>query len=129
MEPRPIQLWHVYFVPKCPYTTPIKDKFVLIACYDKDAMGFLINSKISNWLQNRPPRLVCEAPILAAEHSFLKHDSWVDCQSIFPFYSWDLNRQYGEISAKAKMSVMTAIHACPVLARKYKRIILQNESR
>ena len=60
------QLWHIYFVKRCTHTEPIKDKFVVIVYIGKNPMGFLINSKVTDWLIRRPQLL---------EAALEKHDS------------------------------------------------------
>lgn len=122
-----IKSWYVYFVPNCKHTTPIKDKFVVIAYIDQNPMGFFINSRITNWIQNRQNLLICVPSIPAADHSFLKHDSYVDCQSIYEFLPQDVDHNIGVVSEKTKSDLLDAIHACPKLERKYKKLILSNE--
>jgi hypothetical protein len=128
MPPTP-QLWHIYFVKNCAHTTPIKDKFVLIVFLGKNPRGFLINSNITNWIRKRPHLLACEAPILAAEHPFLKHDSCVDCHELYEFFEWELDKNMGKVSEQAKASVLTAIQLCPSIERRYKNVILRREGR
>ncbi len=87
---RKAKLWHVYFAPRCNHVRPYpKDKFVVVVHIDKNAMGFLINSKISDWLRKRPDLLTCEASILVEQHPFLDHDSYVDCRDIYEFFEWE----------------------------------------
>ena len=121
-----IKLWHIYFVPNCPFTTPIKDKYVIPVCiYQKKLMGFLINSEISNFIRNKPELMDCEAQIRAFDHSTLKHDSIVDCHTIFPFNEWDFQGERGEVSLPAKKQILRAVKLCPSLENKYKKLILE----
>jgi hypothetical protein len=120
-----IKLWHIYFVPNCAFTKPIKDKYVIPVCiYNKKIMGFLINSEITNYVRNRPELLDCEAPLKAFDHSALKHDSIVDCHTIFPFNDWDFQGERGEVSPDAKKQILRAVKLCPSLENKYKKLIL-----
>jgi hypothetical protein len=123
-----IKPWSIYFIPNCAHTDPPKDKYAVIACIDKNPMGFLINSRITPWLQKHHGLLVCDPQIRASEHSFLKHDSFVDCQMIYEFFDWEIERKVGLISKQAKADILKAIHDCPSLERRYKKLILSNEN-
>jgi hypothetical protein len=115
-------------VEKCFHTKPLpKDKFVVIAHFDQNAMGLLINTRVTDWLRRHPHLLACEATILAAEHKFLKYDSYVDCQDIFPFHEWELTGHRGEVSPHAKLAILAAIRDCPTIVRKYKTAILNRD--
>lgn len=128
MRREDIKLWYIYFAKNCNHAKPLpKDKYVVIVSIDKNPMGFLINSKISNWLQQRPELLVCEVVIHSDEHLPLKHDSFVDCQSIYEFFDWELTRREGEVSLSAKKAILKAIRDCITIERKYKNRILNSE--
>jgi hypothetical protein len=121
------KLWHIYLAENCFHTDPPKDKYVVISHIDESIMGFLINSKITPWLSRHPNLVVCEAVITAQGHSFLKYNSFVDCQKIYPFYDWELTRHVGEVSPNAKLSILQALSVCPTLERKYKTAILSRD--
>jgi hypothetical protein len=122
------KLWHIYFARNCNHVKPLpKDKFVVIVHIDKNPMGFLVNSHISNWLRKRPHLLACEASISSDEHSCLKHDSFVDCHSIYAFFDWELTSERGEVSHRAKINILKAIRDCPTIERKYKEAILNRD--
>jgi hypothetical protein len=100
---------------------------VVIAHIDnKRPMGFLINSKISNWLRKRPGLLICEVSISAAEHTCLRYDSFVDCRDLFSFNDWEIKRRVA-VSEQAKIAILQAIRDCPTIERKYKAAILQRD--
>jgi len=123
------QLWRIYFVKDCRHTLPDpKDKYVIATHIDGDTLGFLINSQITPWVQRRPHLLVCEAPILAQQHSILRHDSIVDCRSLYPFTDDELTVHKGMVSAQAKSDILKAIAQCPVLLEKHKIAILARET-
>jgi hypothetical protein len=97
-----VEVWNIYFCPQCQNANPPKDKYVIVACFDEQPMGFFINSNINQWLQNRPYMLVCEAPILHIEHAVLRYDSWVDCQGIYRFEESELTNHLGTVSMNAR---------------------------
>jgi hypothetical protein len=100
-------------------------KFVLIAYIDPSPYGFLINSKINNYIQNRDYLLCCEAEIIASEHSFLKHNSYVDCREAFTFNASELISSRGFLSNAGQAEVIRAVRLCPVLERIHKNRILK----
>lgn len=123
-----VQLWHIYHVDLCHHVKPKpKPKFVLaVAIVGDKVLAFMINSRISAFIRNKPELLVCEAAIVEKHHRWLSHDSFVDCRDLYDFYAWDFNSHRGEISAEAKKSVLAAVRSCPTLKRKDKRMILRN---
>lgn len=127
MAVKNVKLWRIYFTPNCYYVKPEpKDKFVIPVCFDGEKiMGFLINSRISNFVLNMPELIVCEAPIKESDHRHLRHDSFVDCHSLYPFYDWDFQGERGAVSDEAKKQILKAVRDCPEIVRKYKRMILE----
>lgn len=121
-----IHRWQVYYVRNCRHALPApKNKFVVIACIDGGIpRGFFINSAVNTYIQARPYLFACEAHILVEEHPFLSHDSWVDCQNIFPFTVYELSDLRGTLSANAITSTRSAVEDCSVLKRRFKTIIL-----
>ena len=118
-------LWHVYHVRNCRHTRPNpKDKFVVIVHIDSNPRGFLINSQISNWLQNRPKLLVCQARIQAQDAPFLSHDSYVACHDLYEFFNDELTNSRGPIDLQTKNAILQAVKTCPTIEQKYKNIIL-----
>lgn len=118
--------WEIFYVQSCRHTKPDpKDKFVLITYIDPSFYGFLINSKINNYIQNRDYLLCCEAEIIASEHKFLKHNSYVDCTAAFPFNADELISSRGFLSDAGRAKVINAVGLCPVLEQIHKNRILK----
>jgi hypothetical protein len=93
--------WEVFYVKSCRHAKPNpKDKFVLIAYTTPFPHGFFINSKINSYIANRYYLLPCEAIILSDQHSFLVHDSYVDCREIFPFGNGELTDSRGLVKSR-----------------------------
>ena len=118
--------WEVFYVAYCRHTKPKpKPKLVAIAYVNPSPHGFLINSRINNYIRNNPNLLPCEALILASQHSsFLKNDSYVDCRDIFTFDTTELTESRGLLSLDAQQAIIHAVNACPVLARIHKTKIV-----
>ncbi len=123
-----IKLWHIYFAPNCRHAKPQpKDKYVVIVYIDKNPMGFFINTRISNYILNKPHLLVCEAVIQANEHKILRYDSYVDCQKIYEFEDKELERRFDSMSDPAKLAILYAIRDCVTVEQVYKDLILEDE--
>ena len=124
-----IHIWHVYFSPMCRHTKPRpKDKLVIAVCVEAEAiMGFLINSKVSNYIKNRPYLNVCQAGI-GGEEPGLQYDSIVDCHSLYRFTASDFAGDRGEISNNGKKQILEAVRDCPTIVKRYKKLILDNGS-
>ena len=84
-------LWYICHTEECRYTTQPKDKFVAIVCVNPNPHGFLINSRIRPFIQNRPELRASQVLITASRYSFLKHDSYIDCSHVLSFGERDLN--------------------------------------
>lgn len=121
---RSIQQWQVYFVRQCRQATPIKDKFVIVACFDPNPCGFFINTRITPFIANKPNLLPCEAMIFVSQHPFLSYDSWVDCHDILSFKETELTDLRGVVSIDGIQNVMTAVQVCPTLRPHFKKKIL-----
>ena len=118
--------WEVFHMPSCRHAKPApKDKFIVIAYGNPSPHGFFINSRINNFIRNRPDLLSCEAEILASQHPFLRYDSYVDCREIFSFYEIELTNTRGILSPDAQQVVIEAVNYCPVLEQIHKTRILE----
>lgn len=117
--------WYVYLVENTTYTEPPKDKYVVVVYKEQDcAYGFFINSRISNFIQQRPHLHDCIAQIAQKEHQFLRYDSYVDCRQIFAYPEWRFTTTLGPVGQHAKQAILLALRDCSVLPNKYKKKIL-----
>jgi hypothetical protein len=121
-----IKAWNVYLV-KSNETDPPKIKYAVIAHVSETPTCFLINSKLTDWMRRHRDLLICDPLISVTEHSFLSHDSYVDCQRVFHFFDWEITKWLGPLSEQAKIDILDAVHRCPTLERKYKKLILGHE--
>ena len=115
----PLQLWDVYHLVS-KHTNPPKPKFVVLMYIDPMPMAFFINSAMNNFVLNRPRLHVCHVPILQADHGFLAHDSFIDCQDVYPYPFSELTNWRGSIHPTARAAVLQAVILCPVLPRQHK---------
>jgi len=63
----------------CSFTTPPKNKFIILVYIDEGMGFFFINHKINAFKMNKPELLRTQIPILKINHDFLDADSYIDC--------------------------------------------------
>ncbi|WP_261157321.1 hypothetical protein [Serratia liquefaciens] len=68
----------VIYMP-CEFTTPPKNKYLLVACCEPELLVLVINSQINPFIAQRPELLDCQVDVPQADHDFLQHDSYVNC--------------------------------------------------
>lgn len=119
-------VWCVFFVKPCHYTHPPENKFVVIVCEDDHCMGFLFNSKISNFVKNRPELLKCQLSVKASEYHFLDHDSYIDCGQIYSFDFDDLLDGRAELNNQTKLAIKKLVATATTIPQRFIEIILAN---
>ncbi|EME8859694.1 hypothetical protein WAA39_002332 [Enterobacter mori] len=62
----------------CDFTDPAKLKFLVVVCCNP-LLVLVVNSKIHQFILDRPHLLECQVDLPLDDHDFLKHDSHVDC--------------------------------------------------
>ncbi|CAM3868719.1 hypothetical protein [Deinococcus frigens] len=96
-------------------TQPAKYKFfVCLLTGEGYAVGVVINSRINELGQGETLR-PCYAPLYAATHPFLDHDSWADCTRTFTVSLADLTDHRGHLTPNAGRAVLEAVRVCPRL--------------
>ncbi len=117
----------------CPFTTPPKNKHVLIVGVYPQPLILMVNSKIHPYIKSKAYLKSCQVLLSASQHFFLAHDSYVDCRELYTHLSSDdicnqvqADRRCikGFISDEAQEQVIAAIKICPVLEIHYKNLIL-----
>ena len=119
-------IWRIFHIRNCPHTSPVKDKFVVIVCFDGEPLGFLINSAISNFIKKRPVLLNCQIPIKSSDYWFLDHDSYIDCSRIYPFDELLLDSGRGTISENIQQQIKQAVILSPLIEKHYQKLICSN---
>lgn len=88
-------------------------------------MGFFINTRNNEFILKRPSLLVAQAMILESQHgSWLKRDSYVDCNELFEFEDDELTSHRDAVSADGIVEIKRAVSNSTVLERKWKEVIL-----
>ncbi len=123
LRPTSPQQWQVYRVANCRYVTPVKDKFVVLACLDSNWYGFFINSRLGAFFQYNQRLLPCVVGIDSDEYGFLDHDSHICCNDIYRYESSELRNYQDTLSRAGIAAVRAAVQSCPSLSPHYKRLI------
>ena len=87
-------------------------------------MGFLINSTISKYIQNRPHLLICQALIEESNNKCLSRDSYADCIDLYEFEDTELIEYYDPISKQAMARIKEAVKSSKTIEVRYKKLIL-----
>lgn len=117
----------------CSFTVPPKEKFLLIVSTDPLIVLFIINSEISRFVQNSQPHYQAQVLLKQQEHSFLRHDSYLDCsknhQQNFPLEKIktaildDIGRVKGKVSRSACTQILQVIQVSRFFSPKEKQVI------
>jgi len=105
------------------HTTPQKDKYVAIVCANPNPYGFLINSKIHEYIQKRQYLLDAQVEILADKYGFLTHSSYIDCSKIFSFKIKNLH-SIQKIQNNTKVAIKVAVSKAITVEDIYKKLIV-----
>ena len=122
-----IQRFEVYHIWVEQMRPEAKNKFVVIAHASADfCLGFVINSRLNEFLLRNARLLPCHAPLEFATHGFLDHDSFVDCQTpyTFPPIAFGRDEWRGILDVAARNAVLEAIRVCPVLKPVHRTLLL-----
>ena len=119
-------IWRIYRIKNCRYTSPRKLKFIVIVCKDVEHMGFLINTKISPYISNRPHMLECQIALSKSDYGFLFHDSYLDCATIYAFNDDELVVGLEMVNNKTKTEIKEVVSKAKMITKRHKKMILDN---
>ena len=116
----------------CDFTTPPKEKYLLVAADDGEVLCFVINSEINPFLGRRKDSLRCQILLKQHEHNFLAHDSYVNCCELRRFDKdfvrdivvKDIARIKGQLSETATQDVLNAVSGAKTLSTQEKQLVL-----
>lgn len=63
----------------CEFTTPPKNKYLVVACCEPELLVLVINSEIHPFIAKREELVDCQVDVPQADHTFLQHDSYINC--------------------------------------------------
>lgn len=70
----------------CDFTTPPKEKYLVLACPGQNPLLFMINSEIHPFITARPELSKCQIKLDASEYE-LDHDSYINCSKVIDEFS------------------------------------------
>jgi hypothetical protein len=117
----------------CDFTVPPKEKLLVVGCVSPHPLLLVINSEINEFYRRRQHLFDRQVKILADEHDFLDHDSFVDCAQTIEAFSkndlehqvvGDMQRMRGYLSPSAKVAVRNGIMAARTISVLHKQWIL-----
>lgn len=117
-----VALWHIYHVKNCQHTSPPKDKYVAIVCSGPNPHGFLINSRVSPFIKNRPNLLASQVLVTAERYGFLGHDSHINCGRLFSFKERDI-KPIQKIQNNTRKEIKEVVSASKLIEPIYKKLI------
>ncbi len=139
-EEEKIKIFHSQLKPgrvfylSCDFTTPPKDKYLLLVCIEPRPLFFVINSRIHDYIKKRPEMLSRQVCLAAGEYDFLEHDSYVNCADAIDFFHIkdieqqvlkSLDRTKGSISQEARKQVISVVKGSQTINKLYKGWILK----
>ncbi|WMT13370.1 hypothetical protein [Serratia fonticola] len=117
----------------CPFTTPEKLKFLLVACCDP-LLVLVINSEINEFHATRPQLSACHVELPQVDHDFLDWDSFVNCVEAHAAFDINNIKQLilddyhhivkGRVADYCLRNVYRAVDGSPTMKRVQKRTIL-----
>lgn len=104
----------------CEFTKPPKEKYLLVVQVQSETTVLVINTGINKYIQDRQHLLDCQVLIDVATHTFLDHDSFIDCTETESLSTTDLIEEtlkdmstlQGQITSDIKTKVIAALNDC-----------------
>ncbi len=116
----------------CDFTTPPKDKYLVVACIKPEVLLLVINSSIPPFVAKRQDLCKCQVQVNVSDHPFLRHDSYVNCAEVIreseqPNMRRQLVKKVGRIKGKvspiARRKILNAVRQARTLSRADKEAI------
>lgn len=116
----------------CDFTTPPKDKFLVLAAVEPEPLFLVINSRINEYVSKRDHLAQCQVEIGHEEHPFLSHHSFIDCttaragtwRDIYEQLEGNIGRLKDAISPRVREQVIAAVKFAKTIPTKQKTEIL-----
>lgn len=116
----------------CDFTTPPKDKFLVLAAVEPELLLFVVNSQVNEFIRRRDHLMQCQVEIGHEEHQFLNRHSFIDCtmahdialRDIYEQLEADINRLKGEITQSVREQIVAAVKFAKTLSAKQRTGIL-----
>jgi len=116
----------------CEFTTPPKHKYLVLLHRDQRPLFFVINSRVNAYILHRPWLAQSQVLIPAASHSFLDHDSIIDCSNVRADMSLeDMRNQLapnltlyrGDLDEAVRREIVRVVDAATTISPLHKQLI------
>ena len=102
----------------------VREKRYVVVHVDDQTITCIINSNIGPFLLARPNLLRCQVKMDAQVHTFMNHDSHVDCSTTHTFATGEVITELmakpdwilGEISQELRAEMVAAVKIAPTLS-------------
>ncbi|WP_345996158.1 hypothetical protein [Sodalis praecaptivus] len=118
----------------CPFTTPPKEKYLLVACCSP-LLVLIINSEVNSFIEARKELMRCQVELAQCEHEFLEWDSFVNCVEAHSAFSLEEIKEKvvanycrivrGRVVNYCMHEVYLAVKLSPTMQRRQKKQILE----
>ena len=71
----------------CNFTTPPKEKYLVLAGAGNEPLLFIINSEIHPFIDNNPELRMQQLNVKKSDYDFFDHDSFVNCSKVIESFS------------------------------------------
>jgi len=119
----------------CEFVVPPKNKFLLLVCRSDPPLLFMINSKIPEFVQQKPDLLSCQVKLCSSDYNFLSHDSFINCSEIINRFSEeaiinqvlsDVGRIKGEINQTTRNEIIGVVKRARTISEYEKALIIRS---
>jgi len=118
----------------CQFTSPPKEKLLVVSRVAAEAHVFVINSVIPPFIKARPNMLQCQIELKKATHGFLRIDSFLDCSRVYSIPAQEIERHLvadmrrirGEVSPEDRSAVVETIRRSRFIAKGLKASLLSS---
>jgi hypothetical protein len=101
-----------------------RSKYPVVAHVEHECCTFIVNSRITPFIEAHPRLAVCQVKIDAARHPYLRHASHIACHELLRLptakviaeLAADLSRIKGRLHAEVLAEVIAAVKRAPTLS-------------
>lgn len=117
----------------CEFTTPPKDKLLLLVAINPRLLFFIINSALNEYRSRTPHVREAQIELHPATHPFLHHPSWLDCSKAIRLidaheiahqFQHGIGRLVGAITPTGREQVRRVVEQSVTLENRDKKAIL-----
>lgn len=116
----------------CDFTTPPKDKFLVLISIEPETLFFAINSEVSKFIRKREWLFQCQVEIGHEDHTFLEYHSFIDCttahgialRDVYEQLERDIGRLKDNVNPLVREQIAAAVKFAKTLSAKHKTEIL-----